>query len=90
MAVKRNYRKEYDNYQGTEEQKKRRASRNAARKIMEEKGKVKKGDGKDVDHKDGNPKNNKRSNLTVKLKAANRSFPRTASAKKAPAKKGTK
>jgi L-arabinose isomerase len=69
MAVKRNYRKEYDNYQGTEEQKKRRASRNAARKIMAEKGKVKKGDGKDVDHTTGNPMNNKK--LAVKTKSVN-------------------
>jgi regulator of protease activity HflC (stomatin/prohibitin superfamily) len=80
MAAKRNYRKEYDNYQGTEEQKKRRASRNAARKIMAEKGKVKKGDGKDVDHTTGNPMNNKK--LAVKPKSVNRSFPRTSSARK--------
>jgi len=32
MPTKRNYRKEYDNYQGTEEQKKNRAQRNAARR----------------------------------------------------------
>lgn len=80
MSAKRNYRKEYDNYQGTEEQKKRRASRNAARKLMEKKGKVKKGDGKDVDHTTGNPMNNKK--LAVKPKSVNRSFPRTSSARK--------
>lgn len=80
MAAKRNYRKEYDNYQGTEEQKKRRASRNAARRLMEKKGKVKKGDGKDVDHTTGNPMNNKK--LAVKPKSVNRSFPRTSSARK--------
>jgi hypothetical protein len=29
---KRNYKKEYENYQGTEDQKKKRAKRNAARR----------------------------------------------------------
>jgi hypothetical protein len=47
---------------------------------MAEKGKVKKGDGKDVDHTTGNPMNNKK--LAVKPKSVNRSFPRTSSARK--------
>ena len=47
----RNYRKEYDNYQGSEEQKKKRAARNKARRQLEREGKVSKGDGKDVHHK---------------------------------------
>jgi hypothetical protein len=34
----RNYRKEYDNYQGTEEQKKNRAERNKARRQAKAKG----------------------------------------------------
>lgn len=34
----RNYRKEYDNYQGTEEQKKNRAQRNTARRQAKAKG----------------------------------------------------
>ena len=42
---KRNYRKEYDNYQGKEEQKKNRAARNSSRAAMKKKGKVSKGDG---------------------------------------------
>lgn len=50
MARDRNYREEYDNYQGTPEQKKNRAQRNAARNLMEKKGLAHKGDGKDVDH----------------------------------------
>jgi transcription initiation factor TFIIIB Brf1 subunit/transcription initiation factor TFIIB len=45
-------------------------------------GKVSKGDGKDVAHKNGNPKDNKRKNLTVKPKSVNRSFARTKTAKK--------
>lgn len=49
---------------------------------MEKAGKVRKGDGKDVDHKSGNTKNNKRSNLAVKSKSANRSYARTKTARK--------
>jgi hypothetical protein len=79
---KRNYRKEYDNYQGKEKQKKNRAARNASRAVMKKGGKVSKGDGKDVHHKDGNPKNRKSSNLKVISKSKNRSFKRTKSARK--------
>jgi hypothetical protein len=83
MAKKpRNYKNEYQSYQGTPEQIKRRASRNAARAIMVKAGKAHKGDGKDTEHKLGNPMNNKPSNLKMGSKKANRSFPRTASAKK--------
>ena len=77
---KRNYRKEYDNYQGSPEQIKRRNSRNKARRIMAKKGAVKKGDGKDVHHTSGNPMNNKK--LAVKSKSKNRSFARTKTARK--------
>jgi|TARA_R100001129_G_C5300509_1_gene242420 hypothetical protein len=73
----RNYRKEYDEYHSQSKQKKRRAGRNAARRKMSEAGKVKKGDGKDVHHKDRNPKNNKTSNLKVVSKSKNRSVRRT-------------
>lgn len=45
-------------------------------------GKAKKGDGKDVHHKDGNPMNNKKSNLKLLIKNKNRSFARTATAGK--------
>ena len=79
----RNYRKEYDNYQGKPEQRKRNDARKAARRKMTAAGKVRKGDGKDVDHKDGNPKNNSSKNLRVTTKKANRSFKRTNSARKA-------
>lgn len=69
----RNYRKEYDQYQGTEEQKKRRAQRNAARRKAMRKGQVHKGDGKEVDHIGANRKgklNNGR--VRVVSKAVNR------------------
>jgi len=78
----RNYRKEYDNYHGTEKQKKNRAKRNAARRQMEKEGKVTKGDGKDVSHKKPLAKGgtNKRGNLAVASQSKNRSFKRTKSA----------
>jgi hypothetical protein len=47
----RDYKKEYANYHSKPEQKHNRALRNAARREMEERGAVRKGDGKDVDHK---------------------------------------
>lgn len=47
---KRNYRKEYDDYQGLPLQKKRRADRNRARRKAERDGRVSKGDGKELDH----------------------------------------
>ena len=50
MSKPRNYRDEYDSFHGTEEQKKRRAERNAARRKAVEDGRAKKGDGKEVDH----------------------------------------
>lgn len=69
----RDYKSEYRNYHAKPEQKRRRAGRNAARRKMEAAGRVKKGDGKDVDHKDRNPRNNSGGNLRVRSKAANRS-----------------
>ena len=47
----RPYKKEYEQYQGTPEQIKKRTERNAARAKLMKAGKVKKGDGKDVAHK---------------------------------------
>lgn len=47
---KRNYKKEYREYHGKPEQKKRRAQRNAARRKAMKQGKVRKGDGKEVHH----------------------------------------
>lgn len=46
----RDYEKEYKDYHSTPEQKKKRAQRNAARRDAQRKGKVKKGDNKDVHH----------------------------------------
>ena len=72
MACERNYRKEYDQYHGKPEQIANRASRNAARAKAEKQGRVRKGDGKEVDHKDGNPRNNSPKNLQVMSRTANR------------------
>lgn len=62
-------------YNSSEEQKTRRAQRNAARGKMEAAGKVSKGDGKDVDHKAHKARgklNNATSNLRVQSKSTNR------------------
>lgn len=48
--VKRDYAKEYRDYGGTPEQIQRRSERNQARREAIKAGKVKKGDGKEVDH----------------------------------------
>lgn len=68
----RNYKEEYK-YHGTEEQKRNRASRNAARAKMMKAGRARKGDGKDIDHKNGNPRDNRMSNLHSTSKKYNRS-----------------
>ena len=70
--MSRDYKKEYENYHSSEEQKKDRAGRNGARRML----KKKHGNsllGKDVDHKDRNPRNNSISNLRIQSKSANRS-----------------
>lgn len=76
MTKKRDYRAEYDNYQGKPEQIKNRAKRNAARSTMEKKGLVHKGDGKEVDHK--NPirsgGGNSKGNLQVLSRSKNRAW----------------
>lgn len=59
-------------YNSSAEQKKNRASRNAARRAAEKAGKVRKGDGKDVDHKNMNPRDNRKGNLKVMDKSKNR------------------
>ena len=48
---KRDYKMEYRNYHGKPKQRKERAKRTKAREMMIKKGKARKGDGKDIDHK---------------------------------------
>lgn len=60
----RNYKKEYE-LQGRPDRIAERSSRNKARRLMEKAGRVRKGDGKEVDHKNYNPSDNSPSNLRV-------------------------
>lgn len=80
---KRDYKREYEEYHADEKQKKNRAKRNAARRELEKEGVVRKGDGKDVDHKRPLSKggSNHRSNLRAVDKSKNRSFARTKNGK---------
>tara|TARA_X000001382_G_scaffold52549_1_gene35845 strand:+ start:1973 stop:2224 length:252 start_codon:yes stop_codon:yes gene_type:complete len=78
----RDYAKEYANYHSRPEQIKKRSSRNKARRLAVANGKAKKGDGKDIHHRDGNPLNNKNGNLRSMSKTKNRSFARTKTARK--------
>lgn len=65
--------KEQRKFNGTETQKKRRAQRNKARREAEKDGRVSKGDGKDLDHKDRDTKNNSKKNTRVTSRKKNRS-----------------
>lgn len=70
---KRDYKREYALFHGKPKEIKRRAQRNKARRKMVKLGRVHKGDGKDVDHKDHNTSNNSLSNLAIMAKEKNRS-----------------
>ena len=70
---KRDYKREYKNYHSKAKQRKRRSSRNLARRLMAKRLGLKKIRGKDIDHKDKNPMNNSRKNLRVRSKSYNRS-----------------
>lgn len=72
----RDYKKEYDTYHSSPEQKKNRAQRNAARRDLEKEGRVEKGDGKEVDHKTAikNGGGNTKKNLRVVTKKTNRGW----------------
>lgn len=61
-------------FNSTEEQKTRRAERNHSRAIMERKGAVRKGDGKDVDHKSHDTSDKSAKNLQVMSKSKNRAM----------------
>jgi 5-methylcytosine-specific restriction endonuclease McrA len=80
---KRNYKEEYREYDGKPAVKKKRAKRNKARRMMEREGRVRKGDGKDVDHMRPLSKggSSSRTNLRVTSARSNRSYKRTSSGK---------
>lgn len=66
MKKPRNYKKEYKATHGTKKGKLDRAGRNKANRMK------KPGRGKEVHHKNGNPRDNRSSNLAVISKKANR------------------
>lgn len=68
LGARRNYRKEYDNYQSRPDQRKRNDQRKKTRRLMEKNGRVRK-----FDHKDNNTSNLAPSNLQVMSKSKNRS-----------------
>ena len=69
----RDYKREYAIFHGKPEQIKRRAQRNKTRRALARAGRVKKGDGKDVDHKNNNVYDQSAGNLQVISKSKNRS-----------------
>ena len=72
----RDYKKEYREYQGRPEQIANRSERNKARRAMEKKGLVSKGDGMEVDHKKPirHGGGNGKGNLRVVSRARNRGW----------------
>lgn len=72
---KRDYKREYKLFHGKPSQIKKRAKRVTARRRLEAEGKVHKGDGKDVDHKEPlrNGGSNGKSNLRIRGRSENRS-----------------
>ena len=69
----RDYKKEYADYHSKPEQIKRRSKRNEARRSLKDRKDIK---GKDVHHKDNNPMNNDKSNLSIVSQKYNRAEPR--------------
>ena len=68
----RNYKKEYKNYHSKPKQIKNRSGRNKARAIMKKLRGLKAIRGKDIDHINGNPTDNRIKNLRVRSKKLNR------------------
>lgn len=61
-------------YNSKPSSKKDRASRNAARSEAMKAGKVRKGDGKDIDHANSNPRDNSKGNTKVMSASKNRAM----------------
>ena len=80
MGTRESSRAYYLKYHASPEAKKQRAERNAARREMEDRGLVHKGDHKDVDHRQPLSRggSNDYSNLRVMDRSRNRGYPRTA------------
>ena len=82
LMAHRDYKKERANYDGKPSVMAKNRSRKKARHLLEKQGKVRKFDGKDVDHKNGNALDNSPKNLRVTSARANRSYPRNSKAGK--------
>lgn len=88
MPSGKNYKRDYSmNGEGKYDKSPKRMADNRARKKaryeMEKAGKASRNDGKDVDHKNGNPRDNSNKNLRVLSRAVNRSIRRNKKAQKA-------
>lgn len=59
-------------YNSSPEQKKRRAQRNKIRRKLEREGRVRKGDGKDVDHRNHNTSDMSSDNISIMDRSSNR------------------
>ena len=66
----RDYKREYK--VRSQKDRDNRSYRRRARKLLQKRLGIKKLRGKDVDHKDKNPRNNSRSNLRIRSKSSNR------------------
>ena len=73
MSAPRNYRQEYDNYQGKPEQRKKRSNRNKARRLMIKKKGAAAVANRDVDHVNRNANDNSLNNLRITSRKQNRS-----------------
>lgn len=69
----RDYAREYRRFQSSKKAKRERAARNRNRRQAEREGRVHKGDGKEIDHKDSSALHNSGSNLRVVSRTFNRS-----------------
>lgn len=76
------HRKAQAKYESTPKEILKRENRNTARRTLEAEGKVHKGDGSDVEHKDGNALNNSPMNWRKGSRHKNRSYARTSGAHK--------
>lgn len=83
----RNYKEEYRKFHDDRKAIRDRAATNKIRRLLEKKGRVKKGDGKNVNHKDGNQQNNDPSNIEVISESENKA---DVKGKRKRAKKGKK
>lgn len=64
--------REYERFQSSEKAKKDRAARNSARRSALRSGRVHKGDGLELDHRNSSPRDNRPSNLRVVSRTTNR------------------